>query len=175
MARHEKFIRVICLLGGQTDAMKRILIWLATGFGLGLSPFASGTVGSLLGIPLIYLVQGCPLWWGQAVSSLLLAAFAVPVCDAAEKAFGKKDDGRIVADEYLLLPIAINGVPLSPIMLIVGFLVARACDVIKPWPARGLQKVSGGLGVVIDDFFASLYALALNHAAYRIMVHFGVL
>jgi phosphatidylglycerophosphatase A len=152
----------------QSRDMNRILIWLATGFGLGLSPFASGTVGALLGIPLTYLVHGCPLWWGHLVSCVVLTALAVPICDAAEKTFGRKDDGRIVADEYLLLPIAFIGLPLTPLMVAVGFVVSRAMDVIKPWPARGLQKVTGGLGVVIDDFFASLYAMLINHAIYAL-------
>ena len=152
--------------------MKRIVVLLATGLGLGLSPVASGTFGSLLGIPLVYLVHLCPELLGQAVTCLLLTLLAVPICDVAEKTFGKKDDGRIVADEYLLLPIVFIGVPLTPLMLAIGFVVARVCDIIKPWPARGLQRITGGLGVVIDDFFASLYALAINHAIYWSVTRF---
>ena len=143
--------------------MNKILVWLATGFGLGYSPVASGTVGALLGLPLTYVVLQCPSWIGQSVTCLLLALAAIPVCDAAEKTFGKKDDGRVVADEWMLLPMVFVGLPLSPILLGIGFVVSRFFDVLKPWPARGLQRVKGGLGIVIDDFFAAFYSLAVNH------------
>lgn len=153
--------------------MKRFLLWLATGFGLGNSPVASGTVGALLGLPLVYLAAQCPSVVGQTVFALLLTAAAVPVCDVAEKTFQKKDDGRIVADEYFLLPLVFIGIPLSPLMLAVGFVVSRGFDILKPWPARGLQRLTGGIGIVIDDFLASIYALAANHVAYHVMKHWG--
>lgn len=146
--------------------MKRISIFLASGFGLGFSPFASGTVGSLPGIPLAYLVHMCPSLPGQILFCALLVLVAVYVCDVAEKEYGKKDDGRIVADEYMLLPICTLGVPMHldlPKQLLVWavvFGVARFFDILKPPPARGLQSVKGGMGIVIDDLFASFYALA---------------
>jgi phosphatidylglycerophosphatase A len=150
--------------------MKRLVLLLATGFGLGLSPVASGTTGAFLGLPLVIgLWLLLPWWWAQALAALALAALAVPICDVAEKHFGRKDDGRVVADEYLLFPLCMIGLPLDPLLLAVAFVISRVCDIIKPPPARGLQRVKGGLGIVIDDFFASLYALALNWAAWGMM------
>jgi phosphatidylglycerophosphatase A len=69
-----------------------------------------------------------------------------------------------VADEYLTFPIAVIGLPLhqAPLMLVVAFVSSRACDIIKPWPARGLQDWHGGYGIVIDDVFAS--AVRAGHA-----------
>lgn len=143
----------------------RLGVVLATGFGLGLSPIASGTAGTLLGIPIVLLLWplGLP---AQAAAAVLLPLLAIPICDAAERAFGKKDDGRIVADEYLTFPLCMAGLPPTPLMLATAFLSHRFFDIVKPPPARGLQALKGGVGIVMDDVFSSLYALAVNHAIY---------
>lgn len=140
---------------------------IATGFGFGLSPFASGTVGALWGLPLAWWMALLGWHW-QLLIALALASLAVPFCGRAEKWFGRKDDGRIVADEYLTFPLAVLGLPLhqAPLMIVVAFVVSRITDIVKPWPARGLQDLEGGYGIVIDDVFASLYALAINWAFY---------
>jgi phosphatidylglycerophosphatase A len=154
---------------GKRTAPDRLAVWLATGFGLGKAPFASGTVGSLPGLALAFALA--PLAsspWGiaaQAAVALGLAALAVPICGRAEALFGRKDDGRIVADEYLCFPLAAIGLPLVkyPWLLAVVFVVVRALDVIKPPPANGSQRWRGGLGIVADDFISNLYALAVCH------------
>jgi len=148
--------------------MQQAVVFVATGFGLGLAtPVAPGTVGSLPGLLLA-------LWTSQQSLALQLCAclcatlLAVPICDTAERVLKKKDDGRICADEWMLFPICTIGIPLvqNLWMLPVCFVVARLCDIVKPPPARRLQDLHGGIGIVIDDAIASLYALALNHAAF---------
>jgi phosphatidylglycerophosphatase A len=148
--------------------MKNIWVVLATGFGLGLSPIASGTFGALLGIPLTYVIfSATGDWIIQLVIALGLVALSIPICDKAEKALGgKKDDGRIVADEYLTIPLTLIGLPMHPVMLLVAFLSHRVLDIIKPPPARGLQRLPGGLGITIDDAISSTYALGLNWLLY---------
>ena len=145
--------------------MKRFCVFVASGFGLGLAaPFAPGTFGSLPGVALAYAVCALPLWL-QIAACLGLALLAVPLCDVAERALGLKDDGRIVADEWMLYPIALVGVPLYDLpwwSMLVFFAIVRVVDIVKPWPARRLQGVRGGLGIVVDDFVANLYSLALN-------------
>ena len=145
--------------------MKRLCVFVASGFGLGLvAPFAPGTFGSIPGVLLAYAVCALPLWL-QIVACLGFALLAVPFCDVAEKALGIKDDGRITADEWMLYPIALVGVPLATLpwwSMVVFFCVIRIVDIVKPWPARQLQSVHGGLGIVVDDFFANLYSLAVN-------------
>lgn len=146
--------------------MKRIIVLIASGFGLGLSPVASGTVGSLPGILIAAAIAGLG-WPVQAGICFLLTLIAVPISDIAEKEYGKKDDGRIVVDEYLTFPICLIGLPwLQDLWILpVAFVVARLMDIIKPFPARLFQdRLKGGLGVVADDFVASLYALGVNHA-----------
>ena len=143
-------------------------VFVATGFGLGLiAPIAPGTVGSLPGVLLALWIsmQTLPLQILVCVGFTLLA---IPLCDVAEKVMVKKDDGRICADEWMLLPISMIGLPLLQHLWLVPvcFVVARVCDIIKPPPARQLQAIHGGFGIVIDDLFASFYALAINHAIF---------
>jgi phosphatidylglycerophosphatase A len=152
------------------NAVTRIAVGLATGFGLGYSPVASGTLGSLLGVGIVWLTW--PVAWPvQAVLALVTSLCAIPICEVAERHFGTKDDHRIVADEYLTFPICMLGLPLTPWVLGMAFLSNRFFDIVKPPPARGLQRLSGGLGVVIDDVFAALYSLAFNHLAYWAVRH----
>ena len=155
--------------------MKQLSILLATGFGLGLSPVASGTVGTLLGLPLVYglaQVGALPFQIGVVI---LLSLLAVPICSVAEKHFQTKDDGRIVADEYLTFPICMLGLPLHPVVLLVAFLSNRFFDIVKIPPAFQLQRLKGGWGIVMDDVVAALYSLAFNHLAVYLMKEFGVL
>jgi phosphatidylglycerophosphatase A len=147
---------------------EKFAVFIATGFGIGLiSPFAPGTTGSLPGVLLaLWTTQQQVLL--QVLVCLGLALLAIPFCDVAERVLNKKDDGRICADEWMLFPICVIGLPLLQHLWLIPvcFVVARVCDIIKPPPARKLQDLHGGLGIVIDDFFASLYALAINHAIY---------
>ena len=151
---------------------KKLILFFATGGGLGYAPVASGTFGSLPGIVLAALLvfSGFGLLW-QAAVCLLLTAVAIPLCSFAEGYLGKKDDGRIVADEYLTFPICLLGVPWMDNLwfLPVCFVVVRICDIVKPPPARQFQELHGGTGIVLDDFFASIYALLINHGIWLIV------
>ena len=145
--------------------MKKLSLLLATGFGIGLfAPVAPGTIGSLPGVALAYAMALLPVWL-QVVIALALAALAVPICGSAEKTLGIKDDGRICADEWMLFPIAVVGIPLLDLpwwSMVVFFCVVRLIDILKPWPCRSLQAIPGGMGIVIDDFFANVYSLVFN-------------
>ena len=149
--------------------MRRFILFIASGFGLGLvAPFAPGTFGSLPGVALAYAVCALPLWLQMPVC-LGFTFLAIPFCDAAEKILGIVDDGRITADEWMLYPISFIGIPLLDLpwwSMLVFFCVVRAVDIVKPWPARQLQSIPGGRGIVIDDFFANLYSLAINWVIY---------
>ena len=153
-----------------TTPWRRFCVWVGTGFGLGLiAPCAPGTFGSLPGVALAAaLAAWVPCWWAQAALCLALALLAVPVCAVAEDCLKKKDDGRIAADEWMLYPIATIGLPLTeePWLLALSFLVIRAFDVLKPPPARQIQYLPGGWGIVADDFASQLYALATNWALF---------
>ena len=155
------------LLPGKGFAQKAAT-FAATGFSLGiLAPFAPGTFGSLPGVALAIWMSHAG--WSaslsvQAAVALALAVAAVPVCGVAERVFKVKDDGRIVADEWMLFPLAVIGLPLwdMPWLAVAAFAVVRAVDIANPPPADRLQALPGGLGVVADDFAANLYSLAVN-------------
>ncbi len=149
----------------------RISIALANGFGLGLIPVASGTFGTLLALPLVWI---CWEWLAfgvglQTVLAVALALVAVPVCGIAEQQYATKDDGRIVADEYMTFPICMIGLPWHPGLWLIAFFSCRFFDIAKPFPANRLQRLKGGVGIVIDDVVAALYSLAFNHAVYWIL------
>ena len=151
---------------------RKLTLFVASGFGIGLVvPFAPGTFGSLPGLALAFAVTMLPLWL-QIPLCTALTLLAVAVCGAAEKYLGIKDDGRIAADEWMLFPLAVVGLPLLSLPwweIAIFFLVVRTIDIVKPWPCRHLQSIPGGRGIVVDDFVANLYSLAINWVIYGII------
>ena len=77
----------------------------------------------------------------------------------AERAIGVKDPGVIVIDEVAGMTLSVVPFVLTPAVLAVGFVLFRIFDVTKPFPARGSQRITGGVGVMVDDLIAGLYAL----------------
>lgn len=142
---------------------KRLVLAVATGFGIGYSPIAPGTLGALWGVVLVRGLYPHMSLRGQLVLAVVLVLLAIPVCDRGEKEIGGKDPHPVVADEYLTFPLCMIGLPAEQVwMLGTAFITHRVMDIIKPWPARGLQALPGGLGIVIDDAISSLYSLACN-------------
>jgi phosphatidylglycerophosphatase A len=100
------------------------------------------------------------------VSRLPLALFVVLVtivgtwaADRAEPLLGEKDPGAIVIDEVAGMALSVLVFPLTPAVLIAGFLLFRVFDVVKPAPARQSQNLPGGVGVMIDDLIAGAYTI----------------
>ena len=148
-------------------ASEKIIKILATGFGSGLSPFAPGTMGTLVGIPicLVCLPITLPL---RLLFVIVLSALAIYISGSAETIYSKKDDQRIVIDEIVGFQVAMLPVAITGLHLCVAFVLFRIFDIWKPYPIRNLQNLSGGWGVVLDDVVAGIYAgavmLALNYA-----------
>ncbi len=153
----------------RSPAWKKPLIVIASGFGLGCFPVASGTAGTIPGVLLVIVASPLSLV-ARIVIAVLLVPLAIYLCDLAEKHFGVKDDHRIVADEFLTFPICMLGLPLTPWVLCMAFVTNRIMDIIKPPPARGLQSLPGGWGIAIDDTISSFYSLLLNHALYALVI-----
>lgn len=135
-------------------------MWLATGFGAGLSPWAPGTAGSLVGVLLYIAMAALPLAaYLLVVTALALAG--VWLCQRAGQALGVADHPGIVWDEIVGLLIAMTATPLSWQGTLLGFALFRAFDILKPWPVGLIdRRVPGGAGVMLDDVMAGLYALA---------------
>ncbi len=134
------------------------VMFLATGGRVGDIPVAPGTFGSLVGLPLVYLfaMAGWPI---AALLTGALALAAVWVAGRAEKLLQAKDPGCIVIDEIAGMCVALLAVPLTVNTGIAGFFLFRFFDIVKPPPARQVEKLlPGGWGVVMDDVVAGIMA-----------------
>lgn len=138
--------------------------FLAFGFGTGLSPKAPGTVGTLIGLPMYYLIRG------QSINLQLLtiaAAFMIGVylCDKTGKALGVADHGGIVWDEIVAMMLVLTITPFSLLWWVVAFVLFRLFDIWKPFPIRQCDaKLKGGFGVMFDDLLAAVYAMLVLKA-----------
>lgn len=143
--------------------MTRLAVFIATVGYCGYFPIAPGTVGSAAGL-VVYLL----VWWSQSslVEVGLIAGLFVAGTWAgttAERYFGGIDPGPIVLDEVVGMLITLAFIPVGLSGALAGFFIFRLFDVIKPFPARRLESLHGGLGVMADDAMAAIYAnLALR-------------
>ncbi len=134
------------------------VLFLATGFYIGNIPFAPGTFGSLIGLPLCFALAGISLT-SAMLCTLFFIIFAVYIADAAEKILKQNDPGCIVIDEIAGMMVTLIGLPFNPITVVSGFIIFRILDILKPFPIRNLDKrIPGGLGVVADDVTAGIIA-----------------
>ena len=140
------------------DVYSHPALFLATGFGIGLIPYAPGTWGSLLGI-VFYLALhslGLTLIW-QLVIILLFFFLALIACNITLEKFGIYDHPALVIDEIVAMMLLLITVPKSITWVIIAFLTFRILDILKPWPISTIDsKTKSGLGVMLDDLVAVL-------------------
>lgn len=143
----------------------KLALFLATGCGVGFVPVAPGTWGSLLGVPVYWLLAQLSLWtqfslWVKIAGFCLLGGLAVGVAQVAGSVLDKADAPEIVIDEVLGMAVTLAGSPaISPAALIMGFFFFRLFDIWKPFPIRQLEAhIPGGWGVVLDDVVAGVFA-----------------
>jgi len=134
------------------------VMFLATGGYVGHAPFASGTFGSLVGLPIVYLLSKTN--WALALILVIgLVLGAVWVAHKAESALKAKDPGCIVIDEIAGMCVTMLFIPLTLATGLAGFFLFRLFDVIKPPPVRQMERnLHGGWGVVMDDVVAGIMA-----------------
>ncbi|MHB9154128.1 MAG: phosphatidylglycerophosphatase A family protein [Endomicrobiales bacterium] len=143
--------------------MKRTLVTVvASGFGAGYLPVASGTWASALAAALYWYLfpSGDLVTMLAAVSA---AVVGIPAATAAEKIYGKKDDSRIVIDEIAGMWISLLFLPHTLKVLAAAFVVFRVLDVIKPFGIRRIQSLRGGWGVMADDVLAAVATNIILH------------
>ncbi|MBI2121743.1 MAG: phosphatidylglycerophosphatase A [Candidatus Sungbacteria bacterium] len=133
---------------------------LATCLGIGyLLPIGQGTLAAFIGLFLVQFFLELSLSWqlGIVVSGCIIG---ILVSSCAEKEFGRKDDHRIVIDEFVSIFITFFGFSLgiSWYWLVVGFLLNRFFDIVKPPPIFALQRLPGGWGIIMDDIIAGIYS-----------------
>jgi phosphatidylglycerophosphatase A len=138
--------------------MRRLAIVLATWWGVGYSPLAPGTAGTIAAIPFFLLLSLLPLP-GYLACVLGIGLVACWAAGEAEHIFQEQDSKRIVIDEAVGLFITMMALPVRWPYILVGFLLFRAFDILKPPPIRFIERtVKGGCGVVLDDVLAGIYA-----------------
>jgi len=124
---------------------------------VGFFPVAPGTAGSAAALVVYAIVR----WVGAPAFELatIIVVFAAGVWAAArsERVLGSKDPGPVVIDEVLGMLVTLAFLPLSLAGVVAGFVLFRALDVIKPYPARRLEDAPGGWGVMLDDAMAGVY------------------
>ncbi|MBM0107033.1 phosphatidylglycerophosphatase A [Steroidobacter sp. S1-65] len=141
---------------------------LAFGFGAGLSPWAPGTFGTLIAIPITLFVMqfGFAAHLGFAIVASL---FGIYVCGESARRLGVHDHPGIVWDEIAGFAVTMLGVPLSSAgapstlyVVLAGFALFRLLDIWKPWPIREADhSLPGGLGIMLDDIIAGIFAAAI--------------
>ncbi len=134
-----------------------IVLILASGFGVGFSPVAPGTMGTLVAIP-IYLFFSAipfPLYELTLVAFFFLASW---ISGTAQQDWGKRDDQRIVIDEMMGFFLTMLWVPKTFLFIFLGFILFRTFDIVKPPPIRAMERFRGGFGGVLDDVVAGVYA-----------------
>jgi phosphatidylglycerophosphatase A len=142
--------------GGQAPW---VASWSATWFGAGLLPWAPGTWGSLAALPLAWLLMTAGGALLLLVAAVLVFALGLWASDRYMRAVGVHDPGAIVIDEVAGQWLTLAVAPLDPLAYLLGFVLFRIADVLKPWPAGWLdRRIGGALGVMIDDVAAAAYA-----------------
>jgi len=135
--------------------------FLALGFGSGLVPVAPGTAGTLAAIPVYLLLQPlAPELYLPLVA--LLFVVGIPICAFTAKRLGVHDHPGIVWDEVVGYLVTMAFAPAHWLWVVAGFVLFRIFDVAKPWPIKWLdQQVHGGLGIMLDDLVAGVFAAVL--------------
>jgi phosphatidylglycerophosphatase A len=141
------------------SAPDRLALAIATVGGAGYSPVAPGTAGSAVTALLLWAVPFSRT--GLVAFFVLVVAAGTWAAGRAERVLGGKDPGAIVVDEVAGMTLSVLALPLTVPVLVGAFLLFRLFDVVKPFPARASQRIRGGVGVMIDDLIAGVYALAV--------------
>lgn len=134
---------------------------LAFGFGSGLSPFAPGTFGTLVAV-LLYLPMQYLSLLNYCIVVALVCIVGIWICGRSSEMLGVHDHGGIVWDEFAGYFITMIAAPAGWQWIVVGFVLFRIFDILKPWPIKWADtKVEGGLGIMLDDILAGFISLAI--------------
>lgn len=137
--------------------LRRLGVFIATCAHVGYAPVAPGTFGSLVGLLIYYLVRrehSIPVELAVIGIAVMIGLWSAT---EAEHHFGGIDPGPVVIDEVVGMLITLALHPVNILGAIAGFLIFRVLDIVKPWPARRLELLPGGFGVVLDDMMAGIY------------------
>jgi phosphatidylglycerophosphatase A len=152
--------------------MRKRIKFITSFFYLGHSPFMPGTIGSIGGLIIYFLVRNNEILYGFSIIFLFL--LGVIFAGEAERVYNRKDAKMIVIDEVTGMLLALFFVPYSIFSVILGFFLFRVLDILKPFPAKRIEKVAGSMGVMFDDIIAALYTNLILQIIFRFVVQFFV-
>lgn len=139
-----------------------LVLAIGTGLFLGMVPPRTATFATVLGIPLAIGLHWLVGWTYYLPIILSLWVIGIPICARSAQLLGLPDPREVTYDEYVTLPIVYFLVPsFSWQILVVGFVLHRFFDILKPLGIHQLQRLGGGVGIMIDDLVASFYGLAV--------------
>ncbi|MDH3738039.1 MAG: phosphatidylglycerophosphatase A [Alphaproteobacteria bacterium] len=141
-----------------TGTPSALVTFIATGGGSGKLPIAPGTWGSLAALPCAALLHMLGGPWLLSLAILLAFVVGVWASERYAKAIGLGDPGSVVIDEFAGQWLAILPVAHDWRYYVVAFLLFRFTDITKPWPCRNAERLPGGLGIMLDDIIAGVYA-----------------
>ncbi len=134
----------------------KLIEFLATAGFVGLMPKAPGTFGTIVALPLAFLLAKVGPGF-YLLATLFFIVFSIWISELYERAIGTHDSKQIVIDEVAGFLVAFAWLPVSPMSFAAAFILFRFFDIFKPWPISVLdRRVKGGLGVVVDDVGAGL-------------------
>ena len=132
--------------------------WLAFGFGSGCSQWAPGTFGTLAAIPVYLLLKDTPLWLYLFITTLMFI-IGIWLCEKTTKKLGVHDHPGIVWDEIVGYLVTMLAAPQGWLWIIIGFVLFRIFDILKPWPISiADRRIGGGFGIMLDDVIAGVFA-----------------
>jgi len=148
--------------------MKKRIKLVASFFYLGHSSFMPGTAGSLGGLAVYFLVRHNDILYGFTI--LFLFVLGIIFSGEAEKVYKRKDAKMIVIDEACGMLLSLFFVPISALSIILGFFLFRILDILKPPPAKRMEKLTGSLGVMFDDIVAAIYTNLILQIIFRCLI-----
>jgi phosphatidylglycerophosphatase A len=146
--------------------MMRLALLVCTVCGVGYSPIAPGTAGSLAGLIVYAIFRAAgvgPI--GEGIALVVICLAGAWSGTLAERHFGTTDPGPGVIDEVAGMLITLYLLPATWMIAGAGFLIFRVLDVLKPFPARRLESLRGGWGMMADDVMVAVYANLILRAA----------
>lgn len=149
--------------------MNRLGLFIATCGYVGYVPLAPGTWGSAAGLLLFYAIRASGSMVLEIAVIAAVLALGIWSGTVAERHFGRTDPGPVVVDEVAGMLITLALLPVTLTGAVVGFLLFRVLDIVKPWPSRGFEALPGGLGVMADDAMAAVYANLLMRGMMAVM------
>lgn len=141
----------------QSDYSVKIAIALATWFGCGLLPVAPGTFGTIAAVPLVLGLRNLGVWH-NASALVIITGISIWAAGRYQELSGQDDPPKVVIDEVAGFSLTMFLLPPSWPILGLGFILFRFFDILKPYPIRRLEKLTGGFGIVTDDLLAGLYS-----------------